>query len=694
MFKRKKLTTISVTALTAISLAMPGPVLAKNKAVEFLKYFNPIPEDSYKNESQDRVIKKKKFKFVEIPGASPVVNPETGFFAVIPLEMQQDRETILSLLDRENINGISVLLPWQHLEPTEFKYDWSKLDKILEIAAEKKKKVIVRISTCGLDNSLKSDTPDWVFQAGAKSIEFYGTDGEKHLMPIFWDSTYLAKWSNFVNAMGDKYDKNKNIHSVGITGGGILGSTKVIPNFVTISKVKDSDKTDAAENKEEKKNGDEETIDSSTLVALEDGAGEDTPASDADADAKTETESESESKPDTGTASQTEPAPGTETASETENKPTEEAKQETTSASEENTDTVETVENNEPKATKTSAEEKPASKEESSEPSSAKDKTSEIEVDDDEETAENVEVESEPSKANYKNLYKQLKKDYKMSERQLVEHWKYVADIFPNAFKETRLNFDVNPPIKGGKGQSGLDEISDYLIYRYGQRVYLTRQNVANAKHGFNEFRVLLKFHYDTLTGFQLAPDFELKDMEKLSKIALVDGVSYVELPINLIKSEDQAVKDSLAKIYSHIGYQLVSREVSLPSDAKVGDPLKTSFTFVNLGAATALNPKRELDKDQATSYKVQLEFRNSKGKPIMRSLHTPDIPTNEWIAGKPITWEEELKMPELKPGKYEVFMSIIDTDTKHKLRFLKEVKEGELLTGTDAPVGSVELVQ
>ncbi|MBI1269411.1 DUF4832 domain-containing protein [bacterium] len=680
MFKRKKLTTISVTALTAISLALPGPVLAKNKAVEFLKYFNPIPEDSYKNESQDRVIKKKKFSFVEVPGASPVVNPETGFFAIVPLEMQQDREAILSLLERENINGISVLLPWQHLEPTEFNYDWSKLDKILEIAAEKKKKVIVRVSTCGLDNKLKSDTPEWVFKAGAKSIEFYGTDGEKHLMPIFWDSTYLAKWSNFVNAMGDKYDKNKNIHSVGITGGGILGSTKVIPNFVTINKVKDSDKNED-EGKKDEKGVSEETIDSSTLVALEDGSGaaQETPSSDAD----------DKPEPTTDTAT-----PESVETKDTEEKENSQAAAETEENTEENTEKIETVEADKPAAEKNSGEEKPVSKEKNIEPSSSKDKTSEIEVDDDEDTAENVEIESEPSKANYRNLYKQLKKDYQMSERQLVEHWKYVADIFPNAFKETRLNFDVNPPIKGGKGQSGLDEISDYLIYRYGQRVYLTRQNVANAKHGFNEFRVLLKFHYDTLTGFQLSPDFEKKDMEKLSKIALVDGISYVELPINLIKSEDQAVKDSLAKIHSHIGYQLVSREVSLPSDAKVGDPLKTSFTFVNLGAATALNPKRELDKDQATSYKVQLEFRNSKGKPIMRSLHTPDIPTNEWIAGKPITWEEELKMPELKPGKYEVFMSIIDTDTKHKLRFLKEVKEGELLAGTDAPVGSLELVQ
>lgn len=82
-----------------------------------------------------------------------------------------------------------------------------------------------------------------------------------------------------------------------------------------------------------------------------------------------------------------------------------------------------------------------------------------------------------------------------------MEHWKYVADIFPKAFPHTRLNFDIDPPTPNRAGQDSLDEISDYLIYRYGQRIYLTRQGIGDAKHGFDQYRVLLKFHGDTLTG-------------------------------------------------------------------------------------------------------------------------------------------------------------------------------------------------
>ncbi|MBZ0186813.1 MAG: DUF4832 domain-containing protein, partial [Candidatus Obscuribacterales bacterium] len=299
-----------------------------------------------------------------------------------------------------------------------------------------------------------------------------------------------------------------------------------------------------------------------------------------------------------------------------------------------------------------------------------------------------------PSKQNYKQLATRLKKEFGMSERQLVEHWKYVADIFPKSFSASRLNFDINAPITGKKGQSGLDEISDYLVYRYGQRVYLTRQNVRNGKHGFNEYRILLKFHPDTLTGYQLRPDFKMDDLEKLTKIATEDGISFCEVPIEMLTSDDEAMKTALSEIRGHMGYQLVSQEVSLPKEMKVGEPMPASFTFVNLGAAGAMKPSRELDKDLSTSYKIQLELRNKDGKAVMRSLHTPDVPTNQWSAGKPIQWTEELKMPELKPGTYDIFMSLIDSDNKRKLAFLNQIKEGDLKKETDAPVGSVEIIQ
>ncbi|MCC7527404.1 MAG: DUF4832 domain-containing protein [Candidatus Melainabacteria bacterium] len=524
----------SISLSLAVTLGVGGIILplqkaeAKNSPVEVLKYFNPIPEKKhYLNEGQDRLIKTKKFKAVAIDGAQPVFNKEIGLFAVIPTEKIGQTQAINEILSKPNLSGISVIIPWKVLEPKEDEFNWQPLDNLLELVKPSGKTVIVRISTCGLDTvpegwqapkveesdkkvALDSDTPSWVFSGDVKTMEYTGKDSKQHLMPIFWDTNYLAKWSNFITEMGEKYDKNPHIHSIGITGGGITGGTPVVPD-----------------------------------VTLE--------------------------------------------------------------------------------------------------------------------------------KGNYDKLEKALTKDHGMSQRQLVEHWKYVADIFPKAFPTARLNFDVDAPTANRAGQNTLDEISDYLIYRYGQRVYITRQNVNDGKHGFDQYRVVIKFHPDTFTGYQLTEKVDALDLEKIAKNAPVDGISYVELPLSTIEAsaKDEALAKSLEELRSKLGYQLVSQKISFDQKLKPGDKLKASFEFLNLGAAPPLRPSREFDKDIAGSYKVQMEFRDETGKPVAQSLHTPQPPTNQWLAGKPITWSEELKMPTLKPGKYGVFVSVVDVDTKRKLQIL-----------------------
>lgn len=503
-----------------------GKMRPKNKAGEFLKYFNPVHEKTYLNDSQDRIIKKRSFKGTEIAGAQAISNKELGLFAVVDLAQIKDDNLLKDILAQPSVNGLSVMVPWSSAEPTEGQYDWKQIDHLLELAAQNKKSVILRVTTCGLTDS---DTPKWVYDAGAKSVSFTAAEGKPCVMPIFWDSSYLAKWSNFINALGSRYDKNQALHSVGITGGGVSGGTLVIPNI---------------ENKEE-----------------------------------------------------------------------------------------------------------------------------------------HTKVETS------------LKSEFGMNQRQLVQHWKYVADLFPHAFPTCRLNFDIDPPTANRAGEDSLDEISDYLIYRYGQRVYLTRQNIADAKHGFDQYRVLLKFKPDTVTGYRLAPAITAESLDKLAKFALDDGISFVEVPAQFFTAKNDTVVKTLEQLRSKLGYQLVSQNITLPADIKSGQPLKASFTFLNLGSAPAMRPSRQFDKDVASSYKVQLELRDGNGKPVMLSLHTPEIPTQKWIAGKPVTWEEELKMPKLTPGQYSVFLSLVDVDTKRKLQMLDAVTPDHMTAQDTIAAGKLQVV-
>ncbi|HNB18407.1 MAG TPA: DUF4832 domain-containing protein, partial [Candidatus Obscuribacter sp.] len=243
----------------------------------------------------------------------------------------------------------------------------------------------------------------------------------------------------------------------------------------------------------------------------------------------------------------------------------------------------------------------------------------------------------------------------------------------------------INPPTPNRAGQDSLDEISDYLIYRYGQRVYLTRMHVNDAKHGFDQYRVMLKFRPDTLTGFQLTDNLKAEDLPKVAKNAFDDGASFVEVPTKFFlgdasKNETEApeaVKTAMKSLREHLGYQIVSQKVSLPEGIKAGDPIKMSFTFANIGAATAMRPVRSLDKDVASSYRLQIEMRDETGKAKGYYLHTPSIPTNKWAPGKPITWECELKPTKgLKPGEYTVYVSLLEPESKRRLNILNGLSQ------------------
>ena len=337
----------------------------------------------------------------------------------MPIEQMRHNPYINHVLNKEQISGLSCLLPWRVLQPQEDKFDWQIIDGLLAVCEEHHKQLILRISTAGMEqpsivNSARCDTPDWVFAAGAKSITYKGQDGREHVMPIFWDGTYLAKWANFINELGKRYDKSDAFQSIGITGGGFLGGTNVMPEL----------------------GGDNKYI---------------------------------------------------------------------------------------------------------------------AEITD------------------------KLKTTYNMSPRQLVNHWKYVADIFPRAFQKQRLNFDLDPPTADRKGQDCLDEIGDYLVYRYGERVYLTRQNVKDDKHGFDQYRLVLKYKNDTLTGIQTTPALFAEGsknilgqtLPKIAKNAFDDGLSFTEIPAAFFDSADNAVKNWITQMRLHLGYQLILTEFTFPSPVR-----------------------------------------------------------------------------------------------------------------------------
>lgn len=535
-------------AVIALTVSLSSAAEAKNKVVEYMKYFSPMPQKNYLNEGQDRLIKKSSFaKNAVLPTTPQIKNAELGFFAVLPSDKLNQLDLAESLLANEKTSGISALFTWSALEPTEEKYQWDKIDSLLSLCQKHNKTLILRVSTAGVDlpsedaSKPTSDTPAWVYENGAKSVKYLSKDGKAHLMPIFWDKTYLAAFSNFINEMGSRYDKNLLIQSIGITGGGYRGGTAVVPTGI------------------DQKGGEKTATNESGF-------------------------------------------------------------------------------------------------------------TSAAQVED------------------------YLRKQQGMNQKQIVDHWKYVADLFPTAFPNTRLNFAINAPTPNRAGEDALDEISDYLVYRYGGHIYITRQDLKNGKHGFDDYRVLLKFRPDTYAGLSLLPTMSAEDMEKISKTALDDGICYIELPQEILNSEDATIKAALDKLGSHMGYQLINQKASIPAELFQGDQLKAEFAFLNVGDATPKRPVRELDKDVAGSYKVMLELKDGNGKTVAKILHTPERKTETWTAGQPITWQQALKVPQLATGEYDVSLSLYDPLTDRKLNVL-DGRTDKQQVQSDLSLGKLKVV-
>lgn len=141
-------------------------------------------------------------------------------------------------------------LAWSYLEPEEGKYDWHRIDEVVEKYVPLGYKISFRISsketgnypgTVGQElNGVQYATPVWVMKAGAKGVASEGWN-TKSWTPDWDDPIYLGKLNNFQKAFAAKYDGKPwvsyiDIGSIGEWGEGHTSfSTKIPP---TVQEVK------------------------------------------------------------------------------------------------------------------------------------------------------------------------------------------------------------------------------------------------------------------------------------------------------------------------------------------------------------------------------------------------------------------------------------------------------------------------
>jgi hypothetical protein len=113
------------------------------------------------------------------------------------------------VLNDPRIAGVDVGDSWPDIESTEGVYDWSSVDSQLAQAEAYGKKVLLRITSGGIN------VPDWLLaNPNVQTFTFNDTNGQPHTMPVFWDPIFLAKKIALIQAAGAHFASHSSIQVV------------------------------------------------------------------------------------------------------------------------------------------------------------------------------------------------------------------------------------------------------------------------------------------------------------------------------------------------------------------------------------------------------------------------------------------------------------------------------------------------
>lgn len=123
------------------------------------------------------------------------------------------------------VDGALVRIAWKDIETSPGVYNWSRLDTQFDRANQYGLKV-----SLGVVNGFNA--PTWLSSQGVSYFS-YNFRGSPVSMPVPWDTTFLNRWSQFVNALGARYGSNASLELVHITTSTSNGFEMQLPSSPT-----------------------------------------------------------------------------------------------------------------------------------------------------------------------------------------------------------------------------------------------------------------------------------------------------------------------------------------------------------------------------------------------------------------------------------------------------------------------------
>ncbi|UCD07901.1 MAG: beta-galactosidase [Candidatus Aenigmatarchaeota archaeon] len=126
------------------------------------------------------------------------------------------------------IDAASFTVTWRDLQPSEYMYNWTLIDKVISKAASEGKK----INICPFTSRL-SYIPEWLPQKnGFQFFETVTVSGnEDTVVAIPWNSVYKYHLYNFIEKLAERYKENETINYINIAGGGTTTGSETTYTF-------------------------------------------------------------------------------------------------------------------------------------------------------------------------------------------------------------------------------------------------------------------------------------------------------------------------------------------------------------------------------------------------------------------------------------------------------------------------------
>lgn len=124
------------------------------------------------------------------------------------------------------INIIYQRFNWRDIETSEGNLDLSKINKFIENCKSQGYRAAFRVMSSSL--GMGTITPEYVFTSGVPKVKHQLRDREfpysrVQYDPVYWNKTYLEKYTIFVSELGKRLQGGKGIEFIDIGGIGIFG---------------------------------------------------------------------------------------------------------------------------------------------------------------------------------------------------------------------------------------------------------------------------------------------------------------------------------------------------------------------------------------------------------------------------------------------------------------------------------------